>query len=123
MVAFATTSSAGALVPGQLADLCVPSKDFFAVPEEEIKTIESDLTVVGGRVVYAARDFAALDPGAPPASPDWSPVARFGGAAPIAPGIGHFRSARSGAACPDPSHRHARGSSPRVGLGCSCFLA
>ncbi len=113
----------GALVPGQLADLCVPSKDFFSVSEEEIKTIESELTVVGGRVVYASQDFAALDPGAPPASPDWSPVARFGGAAPIAPDIGHFRSARRGAACADPAgHRHARAPSPRPGLGCSCFV-
>ncbi len=113
----------GALVPGQLADLCVPSKDFFSVPEEEIKTIESELTVVGGRVVYATRDFAALDPGAPPASPDWSPVARFGGAAPIATDLGHFRASRPGAACADPGHRHVRAPAARAGLGCSCFLA
>ena len=38
------------------------------------------LTMVGGKVVYAAGDFAALDDGAPPpAMPDWSPVRRFGG--------------------------------------------
>jgi hypothetical protein len=106
----------GALVPGQLADLTVLSKDFFSVPEEEIKSIESTLTVVGGRVVFAAGPYAALDPGAPPASPDWSPVARFGGAAPVAPGIGHFRSASHGAA---PCEAHARGGS---GLGCGCWL-
>jgi hypothetical protein len=105
----------GALVPGQLADLAVPSQDFFSAPEEEIKSIESLLTIVGGRVVYAADPFASLDPGAPPVSPDWSPVARFGGAARVAPGIGHFRSARHDAGCAPQPH-----SGP--GLGCSCFL-
>jgi predicted amidohydrolase YtcJ len=105
----------GALVPGQLADLAVPSQDFFSAPEEEIKSIESLLTIVGGRVVYAADPFASLDPGAPPVSPDWSPVARFGGAARVAPGIGHFRSARHDAGCAPHPH-----SGP--GLGCSCFL-
>ena len=40
--------------PGQLADLAVLSKDFFSVPEDEIQTIESVLTIVGGKVVFAA---------------------------------------------------------------------
>ena len=35
--------------PGQLADVAVLSKDYFAVPEAEIQTIESVLTIVGGR--------------------------------------------------------------------------
>jgi hypothetical protein len=110
----------GALVPGQLADLAVLSKDFFAVPEEEIKSIESVLTLVGGRVVHAAGEFAALAPALPPASPDWSPVARFGGAAPLRPDIGHFRSARHARGC---AHA-AAGPAPRApALGCSCFLA
>ena len=39
----------GALAPGQLADLAVLSKDYFSVPEAEIQTIESVLTIVGGR--------------------------------------------------------------------------
>ena len=44
----------GAIVPGQLADLAVLSADYFSVPEEEIKGIESVLTLVGGKVVYGA---------------------------------------------------------------------
>src|SRR5262249_24390138 len=40
----------------------------------------SDLTIVGGKVVYAAGDFAEHDEAAPPpAMPDWSPVRTFGG--------------------------------------------
>jgi predicted amidohydrolase YtcJ len=66
----------GALAPGQLADVAVLSKDFFAVPEPEIQTLESVLTVVGGKVVYAAAPFAELAPPLPPASPGWSPAAR-----------------------------------------------
>jgi predicted amidohydrolase YtcJ len=48
----------GRLVEGQLADLVVLSKDYFSVPEEEIKGIESVLTVVDGKVVYAAGHLA-----------------------------------------------------------------
>jgi predicted amidohydrolase YtcJ len=87
----------GALVPGRLADVAVLSKDFFAVPEAEIQTIESLLTLVGGRIVFAAGEHAALAPPLPPVSPAWSPVARFGGAAPLGPqrprasrAAGHF---------------------------------
>ena len=47
--------------------------------EEEIKEIESVLTVVGGEVVYGAEEFADLNPPLPPVRPAWSPVARFGG--------------------------------------------
>ncbi len=69
----------GALVPGQLADLSVLSADYFNVPEEQIKSIESVLTMVGGTVVYATDEFTQLAPPALPVSPDWSPVAKFGG--------------------------------------------
>lgn len=75
----------GALAPGQLADLSVLSADFFSVPEEEIKAIESVLTIVGGNVVYAAEEFSTLAPPALPVSPDWSPVAKFGGYAKAEP--------------------------------------
>jgi len=69
----------GALALGQLADFSVLSADYFSVPEEKIKAIESVLTIVGGKVVYAAEEFASLAPPALPVSPDWSPVAKFGG--------------------------------------------
>ena len=64
----------GALRVGQLADLAVLSADYFTVPEEAIKGIESLLTIVGGRVVHGAGPFADLDPPALPVLPDWSPV-------------------------------------------------
>jgi predicted amidohydrolase YtcJ len=69
----------GALVPGQLADLAVLSADYFAIPEEEVKRLESHLTIVGGKVVYAKDEFAKLAPPELPVSPDWSPVAKYGG--------------------------------------------
>jgi predicted amidohydrolase YtcJ len=37
----------GALAPGQLADLAILSADYFSIPDEEIKQLESVLTVVG----------------------------------------------------------------------------
>jgi hypothetical protein len=69
----------GALIPGQLADLAVLSADYFSIPDEEIKGLESVLTIVGGNVVYAAADFSQLAPPALPVSPDWSPVKEYGG--------------------------------------------
>ena len=70
----------GRIEVGQLADLIVPDRDYFSCSEDAIADTVSDLTIVGGRVVYGAGDFAALDDAAPPpAMPDWSPVRRFGG--------------------------------------------
>src|SRR5438874_8276467 len=69
----------GAIVPGQLADVAVLSADYFSVPEEEIKRIESVLTMVGGKVVYGAGDFSNLAPPPLPVMPDWSPVKVYGG--------------------------------------------
>jgi hypothetical protein len=50
----------GSLEAGHLADLAVLSKDFMTVPAGEIGGIESLLTMVGGRVVYAAGPFLAI---------------------------------------------------------------
>jgi predicted amidohydrolase YtcJ len=69
----------GSLVPGQLADFSVLSADYFSVPEEQIKELESVLTVVGGRVVFAAGEFERLGPPPLPLTPDWSPVKPYGG--------------------------------------------
>ena len=69
----------GALIPGQLADLAVLSDDFFSIPEQRIKSLESVLTIVGGKVVYAAEEFRDLAPPLLPVLPEWSPVTRFGG--------------------------------------------
>jgi predicted amidohydrolase YtcJ len=48
----------GSLAPGKLADLAVLSKDFMAVPVSEVGSIESLLTMVGGRIVHAAGPYA-----------------------------------------------------------------
>jgi predicted amidohydrolase YtcJ len=68
----------GAIVVGRLADLAVLSADYFSVPDEEIKQIESQLTLVDGKIVYGAGDFRTVAPAAIPVMPDWSPV-RFSG--------------------------------------------
>lgn len=69
----------GRLVPGALADLAVLDADYFRVPEESIRDLQSLLTLTGGRIVHAAGPFAALAPALPPVAPGWSPVARYGG--------------------------------------------
>lgn len=70
----------GRIAVGQLADLCVPDRDYFSCAEADIADTTSELTIVGGRVVYAAGRFTTLDDnGPPPAMPDWSPVRTFGG--------------------------------------------
>jgi amidohydrolase family protein len=47
----------GSLETGKLADFIVTDKDFFTVPEDQIHTIRTLLTAVGGRTVYKATDF------------------------------------------------------------------
>ncbi len=70
----------GRIEAGQFADFIVPSRDFFSVAEDEISFLTSDLTVVGGRIVYGDNDFATLDDNPlPPAMPDWSPTRTFKG--------------------------------------------
>jgi predicted amidohydrolase YtcJ len=70
----------GRIAPGQFADFAILSADYMTVPEEEIRRIESVLTVTGGDVVYSADPFTAFAPEPlPPVSPAWSPVAAFGG--------------------------------------------
>jgi predicted amidohydrolase YtcJ len=117
----------GALARGQLADLAVLSGDYFSIPEEEIKQLESVLTIVGGKIVYATAEFSKLAPPALPVSPDWSPVKVHGG---YAKGAKRSIGAPHSAAC-----SHATGESrgektwhlPVLGefglweLGCDCF--
>jgi hypothetical protein len=70
----------GRIQVGQYADLIVPDRDYFACAEADIAGTTSDLTIVGGKPVYAVGDFAHYDEGkVPPAMPDWSPVNAFGG--------------------------------------------
>lgn len=126
----------GRIKAGQLADLVVLSKDYFKVTEEEIKGIESVLTLVDGKVVYAAGAFMPLAPPSIPVLPEWSPVVNV---------PGHYRADPPAAAkvgmtaqihqccgsCNVHGHQHdaARKSTIQVSdegafwgvMGCSCF--
>jgi hypothetical protein len=64
----------GAIASGQLADFVALTDDYISVPEEKIKGIESVLTVVGGKIVYATDEFSSLAPPPLPVLPEWSPV-------------------------------------------------
>ena len=47
--------------------------------DEEIKNIEADLTIVGGKIVYAKGDFSSFSPPPIPILPDWSPTLIYNG--------------------------------------------
>lgn len=44
----------GAIKPGLLADMLVLDRDYFTVPEDEIKDIRPVATILGGRVVFGS---------------------------------------------------------------------
>lgn len=69
----------GRIAAEQFADLAVLSDDYFAVEADAIRGLESVLTLVGGKIVHGAAEYAKFAPELPPVSPAWSPVARFGG--------------------------------------------
>lgn len=69
----------GCIRQGMLADLAVLDHDYFSVKEEDIKHIEAELTIVGGRIVYGKGDFSSFSPAPIPVLPDWSPVNHYGG--------------------------------------------
>ncbi len=69
----------GTLENSRYADFTLLSADYFEVPEDQIRTIKSVLTVVGGKIVYAAEEFEQLNPKLPAVIPDWSPVKYYGG--------------------------------------------
>jgi hypothetical protein len=102
--------------------VAVLSADYFTVPEEEIKGIESVLTVVGGKVVFAAAEFAPLAPPPLPVLPDWSPVTAYGGY--------HRVASRPGSAIGRGQHAGRAALGLLMGLstggfwgsGCDCFV-
>jgi predicted amidohydrolase YtcJ len=112
----------GSLAPGQLADFAVLSSDYFSVPEEEIKQLQSILTVVGGEVVYAADDFNLLAPRPLPAALDWAPTTHYGGyhnaAAPVGALTHRGCSTHDGSVALRDAGRLGES---LWGLGCDCF--
>lgn len=69
----------GKLAPGYYADLIILDKDYFDVPDEDIKSITSKLTIVDGKVVYGDADYRSVSPAPLPVIPEWSPVRHYGG--------------------------------------------
>jgi len=51
----------GSLEPGKLADLAVLTKDYMTVPVDQVGGIESLLTMVSGKVVYAAGPYQPME--------------------------------------------------------------
>lgn len=110
----------GQIALGQHADMAVLSEDFFEVPADRIRAIESLFTVVDGKVVHAAGAFEAHAPPAIPVLPEWSPVSKFGG---------HWRVAANASLPPAPvvcAHGYAHAPLGRDALshgggGCSCW--
>ncbi len=130
----------GTIRVGQLADLAVLDRDYFAVPSDEIRHLQSVLTLVDGKPVYGAAEFAGLAPPAPPAMPDWSPVHVFGGYHKGAAGAPRLQATAAdsavqscgcGTSCAVHGHAHAAAWMTAVptgdarsfwgGLGCACW--
>jgi predicted amidohydrolase YtcJ len=118
----------GAIAPGQLADLAALTDDYFAIPEERIKSIESVLTIVGGSIVHAAADFAPYAPPPLPVLPEWSPIATLGGyGAPLDLGKAVRAGVPVAQAFNAQCHQHNHGIKARYpyagfwGTGCDCF--
>src|SRR5204863_9810412 len=68
------SSDLGTLQAGKLADLVILSGDYFSMPVDEVKNLESELTMVGGKVVYGAGPYASQDAPSLPSLPDWLPL-------------------------------------------------
>ncbi|WP_321474645.1 amidohydrolase [uncultured Paludibaculum sp.] len=108
----------GSIETGKLADVALLSADYFSIPDAEIRDLESVLTIVGGKVVYASAEFQHLDPAPLPVSPDWSPVKVYGGY--HAPHAAAVQSQRVHAHCSHAGHGHGWQSWPD-GLFCNCW--
>lgn len=46
----------GSITPGKLADMVLLSDDIFSIKPEAIKDVTVEMTMVGGRVVYPAKE-------------------------------------------------------------------
>jgi predicted amidohydrolase YtcJ len=93
----------------QFAEKRMPTLEELTCPEEEIRQIESMLTICDGKITHAAADLTELSPSLPPVSPGWSPVGRYGGYE-NAPPVSH-------------SHTPVFGADGRLWeMGCGCAI-
>lgn len=127
----------GAIAGGQLADMVVLTEDYFSIPEEQIKGIESVLTIVDGKIIYGAGEFNNFDPPPLPVLPEWSPIKVYGGygapldvrkAARAGIPVAHHSAGCLSHACSHANHQmraDKKGAAPRFsefwGFGCDCF--
>jgi len=51
----------GSLEPGKWADFMIIDKDYVAIPDEDLSTINVLMTVVGGKPVYTEPGFAKAE--------------------------------------------------------------
>jgi len=112
----------GSIEVGKFADLAVLSADYFSVPDEEIKGLESILTIVGGKVVYGNGEFKHLDPPPLPISPDWSPVKAYDGYYRSNSQSMHLKAYRDPYFNHQHAHRWIYGTSGLWKMGCDCFV-
>jgi predicted amidohydrolase YtcJ len=69
----------GKIVKGMYADMSMLSADYFSIPPDDVRDLESLLTIVNGKIVYAAGEYKFLDIPVHGAIPEWSPVKYYGG--------------------------------------------
>ena len=133
----------GQIKTGQFADLIVPDKDFFSCSDDDISFLTSELTMVGGKVVWASGNFSSYDEGnVPPAMPDWSPARSYKGYAAWGDPEGAGKqslalnqqkdaSCRCSSSCGMHGHQHSQALTSKIpvddlksffgALGCSCW--
>jgi predicted amidohydrolase YtcJ len=73
-----TEDEMGRIAPGYLADFALLDRDYFTVPEDDIASVRSVLTIMDGAVVFGAQEYSPLSPALPDVLPAWSPIRHLG---------------------------------------------
>ena len=69
----------GKIKQGYFADISLLDRDYFSVPDQELLSLNSKLTIVDGKPVYGQDEFSGFAPPKPAVIPAWSPVKYYGG--------------------------------------------